>query len=67
VDPTVTIYAFEVFDAGRRRWVRQSRRGTSEAIAKVSGIPIKSTAMVVLGARLDAEGFLEVSGPVENA
>lgn len=67
MESTVIVYEFEVFDAERRRWKRQARRGTWEAIAKVSGIPIKSTAMVVLASRLDETGFVEVSGPVENA
>jgi len=67
VEPTVTTYEFEVFDPERRRWKRQPRRGTWEAIARVSGVPVKSTAMVVLASRLDEEGFVESSGPVENA
>jgi len=67
VERTVTTYEFELFDPERRRWKRQARRGTWEAIARVSGIPIKSTAMVVMASRLDEEGFLEASGPIEKA
>ena len=63
---TVTVYEFELYDPVARRWAVQSRRGTAEAIAKVSGVAVHSSALVVLASRLDEEGFLESSRHVES-
>ena len=65
MDPA-TVYEFEVFDPRRRAWVRSSRLGTVEAIHAVGGVPLRSTAMVVDRALVDAEGFL-IAPPERSA
>ena len=54
----VTVYEFEVYDRTARRWKRSERRGTVEAITKVGGIALQSTALVIDASRLDRDGFV---------
>ena len=58
--PTVTVFQFEVFDAQRRCWVTATKLGTPEAIARLGGIPIRSSAMVVDISKVDGHGMVEM-------
>ena len=58
MDEIVTVYEFEVFDRVARRWKRCERRGTVEAITRLGGVAIQSTALTVDSSRLDQDGFV---------
>ena len=63
MEGTITVYEFESLDDTRHRWRRADRKGTLEAIARVGGVPIRSTALVVDAARLDEDGFVITTRP----
>ena len=52
------VYDFEVLDGATHRWVVADRKGTLDAIARVAGVPMRATVLVVDSTRLDEEGFL---------
>jgi hypothetical protein len=62
----VVVYEFEIYDAASRRWKRSLRRGTLAAIHACNGVPIRSSALVVDPARVDADGFVEASRTIKG-
>ena len=54
----VTVYEYELFDSRKRYWRRTGRMGTLDAITRVGGVPVRSTALPVDASRIDAEGFV---------
>ena len=61
---TVTVYEFEVWDAGRRRWTRYPRLGTLQAVIALKGIPALHTSLVIDETRVDADGFVTRSSAI---
>lgn len=57
--PTITVFQFEVFDPQRRCWVTATKLATPEAIARVGGIPVRSSAMVVDATKVDVHGMVD--------
>ena len=55
---TVTVYEFEIFDQRRRAWAKAAQMGTLKAIAAASGVPLKSSALVVDAAKVGPDGLL---------
>ena len=58
VEGELTVYDFEEYHGATHTWRRAGRMGTEEAIRKAGGIAIKSSALVINAARVDADGFL---------
>ena len=61
MDEIVTVYEFEIYDGLVRRWRNSGVRGTIEAILKVGGVAIRSTALPIDVARLDPAGFVRLA------
>ena len=57
-DETRIVYEFECFDKQARAWKRCAQRGTIEAVTRLGGVAIQSSALVVQASRVDSEGFL---------
>jgi hypothetical protein len=55
---TLTVYAYEEWDRGERRWRRAARIGTLDAIASMNGVAIMSSEMVIDPSRVGADGFV---------
>ena len=55
-----TVYEFEIYDGLARRWRNSGVRGTLEAIVKVGGVAIRSTALPIAAERLDPAGFVRL-------
>ena len=60
MDELATVYEFEIYDGLTRRWRNSGVRGTLEAISKVGGVAIRSTALPISLARLDPAGFVRL-------
>jgi hypothetical protein len=60
MDEIATVYEFEIYDGLARRWRNSGVRGTLDAILKVGGVAIRSTALPILVARLDPAGFVRL-------
>ena len=60
---TVTLYQFEIYHADTRRWRKDERMATLDAIRALGGVPQHSSSMVVDETRVDAQGFLRVREP----
>ena len=58
---TVTVYEFETYDPRRRLWVKAAELGTLDAIARLGGVPLKATSMVVDADKVRADGLLTPS------
>ena len=57
-DEMVPVFDYEIYDKAARRWRLALDVGTLEAIARLGGVPIRSSVLHVEAARLDDEGFL---------
>jgi len=56
---TLTVYQFEVFDPQRRCWATAMKLATPEAIARLGGVTIRSSAMVVDVSKVDVHGMVD--------
>lgn len=53
----ITVYYFEKYDIGTNKTLRSDRRATREAITRVRGTLIESTALEIDERELDGDGF----------
>ena len=60
---TVTVYRWEKWDNGSRRFVLEPQYATSEAIARSGGVVLQRTGLVVDAARVDENGFVPTRLP----
>jgi hypothetical protein len=60
MDELAMVYEFEIYDGLTRRWRNSGVRGTLEAISKVGGVAVRSTALPVDPRRLDPAGFVRL-------
>jgi hypothetical protein len=62
----ITVFLYEKFDRVAGRWVTSERYATERAIYDMGGVAIRSTAIEVGIAHLDADGFLWAT-PLDRA
>lgn len=60
---TVTVYRWEKWDDRSRRFVLEPQYATSEAIARLGGVALQRTGLVVDAARVDENGFVPTRLP----
>ena len=60
---TVTVYRWEKWDNGSRRFVLEPRYATSEAITRLGGVVLQRTGLVVDATRVDENGFVPTRLP----
>ena len=58
MDPTATVYQFELYDPHQRRWRKAEAMATAAAIEREGGVPMRTSALVVDASRVDARGYL---------
>ena len=54
----VRVFLYEKFDRAAKRWVSSKRYATERAIYDIGGVPIRSSAIEVGAALVDADGFM---------
>jgi hypothetical protein len=58
MDPTVTVYEYELYEPERRRWRKAEGRATAAAIERAGGVALRLTALVVDARLVDERGHL---------
>lgn len=57
----VFVYAFEVYEPARHRWVPGSGMATLETIEGMGGVALRKTQRVVDSSMIDAAGYLKTN------